>query len=106
NEAGGCRDVYLYAANEDRTQVVVIDVDAKAVGLSRGEKKSFDLASPPKGVHVWLDVYLQPAHVQNVHCTKTPTEQQMAERYAATAGSLTIEREDDGVVSASVDGAT
>lgn len=102
---GGCRDVYLYGANEDATQVVIVDVDAKAVGLKKGEKRTFDLASPPKNVRVWLDVYLRPARVDGVHCTKTPAEQQMAERYPATAGTLTIELAADGVVDARIDGA-
>jgi hypothetical protein len=102
---GGCRDLHLYAANDEGTQVVVVDVDARSVGLEKGQKKAFDLASAPNGVKVWLDVYLQPAHVENVHCTKSPTEAQMAERYAATAGTLTIELAADGTVTASVDGA-
>jgi hypothetical protein len=102
---GGCRDLYLYAANDEATQVVIVDVDAKSVGLEKGQKKAFDLASAPKGVKVWLDVYLQPAHVESVHCTKSPSEAQMAERYAATAGTLTIERGADGLVTASVESA-
>lgn len=102
---GGCRDLYLYAANEDATQVVIVDVDARSVGLQRGQKKTFDLASAPKDVHVWLDHYLQPAHVEKVHCTKTPTEAQMAERYAARAGTLTVELAADGTVTANVEGA-
>jgi hypothetical protein len=102
---GGCNDVHLYAANDDATQVLIIDVDARSVGLERGQTKTFDLATTPKGVHVWLDHYLQPAHVENVHCTKTPTEEQMAERYTAMAGTLTVERAADGSVSANVEGA-
>jgi hypothetical protein len=105
SKMGGCRDLYLYAANDDATQVVIVDVDARSVGLENGQKKTFDLASAPKGVKVWLDVYLQPAHVENVHCTKSPSEAQMAERYAATAGSLTVELAADGTVTASVEGA-
>ena len=104
-KAGGCKDLYLYAANDESTQVVVVDVDARSVGLARGQKKTFDLASAPKGVKVWLDVYLEPAHVENVHCTKTPTEAQMAERYTASGGTLTIERGADGTVNATVEGA-
>lgn len=102
---GGCKDLYLYAANEDATQVVIVDVDANSVGLENGQKKTFDLASPPNGVKVWLDVYLQPAHVESLHCTTAPREAQMAERYVATAGSLTIERAADGTATATIDGA-
>lgn len=102
---GGCRDLYLYAANDDATQVVIVDVDAKAVRLEEGQRKTFDLASAPNGVKVWLDVYLQPANVERVHCTRAPSEAQMAERYAATAGTLTVERSDAGTVTASIDGA-
>jgi hypothetical protein len=105
SKVGGCRDLYLYAASDDSTQVVIVDVDAKAVGLEKGQTKTFDLTSAPKGVRVWLDVYLQPAHVENVHCTKAPTEPQMAERYAATAGTLVVQRSADGTVTATIDGA-
>lgn len=104
-KAGGCKDLYLYAANDESTQVVIVDVDARSVGLEKGQKKTFDLASAPKGVKVWLDVYLEPAHVENVHCTNTPSEAQMAERYTASTGTLTIERAADGTVSATVEGA-
>lgn len=104
-KAGGCKDLYLYAANDESTQVVIVDVDARSVGLEKGQKKTFDLANAPKGVKVWLDVYLQPAHVENVHCTKTPTEAQMAERYTASGGTLRIERAADGTINATVEGA-
>jgi hypothetical protein len=104
-KVGGCRDLYLYAANDDATQVVIIDVDARSVGLEKGQTKTFDLATAQKGVHVWLDVYLQPARVENVHCTKTPSEAQMAMRYAPTAGTLTVELAADGSVTANVESA-
>lgn len=103
SKVGGCRDVHLYAANDDATQVVIVDVDAHALGLKKGDRRTFDLASAPSGVKVWLDVYMQSAHVDRVHCTKTPTESQMAERYAATSGVLTIELVDNGVVTAAVE---
>lgn len=101
---GGCKDFYLYAANDDATQVLIVDVDAKYVGLEKGQRKTFDLSTPPKGVRVWLDVYLQPASVERVHCTKHPTEAQMAERYTPTSGTLTVELGADGIANATVEG--
>jgi hypothetical protein len=107
NKMGGCRDlqreVYLYAANEDSTQVVIVSVDARTVAFETGQKKTFDLATTPKDVHVWLDVYMQPAQIDRVHCTKHPAESQQAERYTATGGTLTITRAADGTFSATVE---
>ena len=109
NKMGGCRDlqreVYLYAANENATQVLIVSVDARTVAFETGQKKTFDLATTTKDVHVWLDVYMQPAHIEKVHCTKQPAESQQAERYTATGGTLTITRAADGTFTATVDGA-
>lgn len=108
NKMGGCRDlqreVYLYAANDDSTQVVIVSVDARTVAFETGQPKTFDLANAPKDVHVWLDVYMQPAQIDRVHCTKRPAESQQAERYTASSGTLTITRAADGTFSATVDG--
>ena len=102
---GGCRDIFLYAANDERTQFVVIDVDAKMHGLTTpGTKKTFDLTKAPDGVTVSLDVYLKPA-VGQIHCTAARTEQQMAERYQASKGTLTVDVMATDVVTARLDGA-
>lgn len=102
---GGCKEFFLYAANDDRTQFVVIDVDAKMHGLTTpGSKKTFDLTKAPEGVTVSLDVYLKPASGQ-IHCTATRTEQQMAERYQASKGTLSLEVTAANVVTARLEGA-
>ncbi len=58
--AGGCGDFTLYRANEDRTEVLVVQVRKDKLGLPPAGPKTFDLAAPPDGLTVHIDLYTRP----------------------------------------------
>jgi hypothetical protein len=94
--ADGCGRVFLYSWNDDRTEVLRIDLDmAAALGAPAPGKsawqgvKTFDLEHAPTGVRVAVD--LHPSAVYSLYCTSVLIGAERRVVWTAIAGKLTVD---------------
>lgn len=92
----GCGQLFLYSWNDERTEVLRIELDMKTVfgpppaGKSTWEgAKRFDLADAPKTLRVAVD--LHPSPVYSLYCTAVPIGADRRAIWRAVAGTLTVD---------------
>lgn len=93
SESDGCADIRVVATNSDGTEALVIDVDVRALGIGRGDERLFDLAEPPVGVEVVLEVYAEPP-LSPMYCVDFLVETGPPVQWRPVGGTLTVELRD------------
>jgi hypothetical protein len=95
----GCADVFVYRLAADGRRVVVVEVDAKKLGLAPGATRTFQLGAKDPSVMVRLDEYPKPVDVW-VHCSDIKYPHAPPTELAAASGSLTLTLAPDAATSA------
>lgn len=105
-ESDGCGDIRVFAVNADGSEALIVNADVETLGLERERERSFDLADPPAGLQVFLDVYRRPPPMPQ-YCTDILVEVEPPAKWSSVGGRVTIELRDsnewgDGFYSAVV----
>jgi hypothetical protein len=88
---GGCADFQLFGPNKEKSEVLVVRVDAERLEIREGIK-NFDLAKAPDGLTATVNVY--PRAQKHLHICQDFTDPESDEPVVWTAvrGTLTVER--------------
>jgi hypothetical protein len=86
---GGCANVFLYKMTADDTEALVIRVDKKKLKLPAKGSVKFDLAKPPEGLMVEIDLWERAPRFRR-YCNDIADDTKREANWKAKKGTLTL----------------
>jgi hypothetical protein len=86
---GGCANVVLYKSTADQREFLWVSADTKTLNIPALGSKEFDLANPPEGLLVKIDLWASaPKHTPYCNCVSDNATRDS--RWNAKSGKVTI----------------
>lgn len=89
---GGCGNIFVFKANAEESEFILVRADANQLGLERGREESFTIGNAIPGLEVWVDLYdgspLAPPYCVGDDSGEEPS------RWTAAAGRVSITLQD------------
>jgi hypothetical protein len=88
-KVGGCHDILVYKGSADNREFLVVWTDKTKIKLPEKGTETFDLAKPPAGLEVSIDLWETPSKY-GPYCTDISEGERKKTTWKATAGKVTI----------------